>query len=478
MSADRAHIELAAKRNEIAEIVSENALKLKHKQEEIESLKAQLERREDWNLLNKVQEENKLLRGHVNKLRLKEAQLQRLVAVFRAKQEKIERIIGENQGRRQTVVVDEIRAAVAKVAQASKTETLERARQTLLKDDRNMRDLQNGSGFSTPADSDHLATFLSGEVENWKKDALSEYCKILERVQGELEDCELEKSLAVQDRDLAVEQAARLRTELLALQAEFGRQERSLQSYAALVDAKGAEVRRLNSEIDKLRAEHAFLERTVSQRIEKVRKDYEDKVEFLETSLQRINKERDFLSREKSLFADSNLSNEEHMGFLRERVEALTAVLAKLSAENELLRLKFSALKEEFEELSKRLADERRTVQSVKERCAAEIQETVLACQQRIAKMAQFDQSGDQPTAKVSELTPLDFRESSLGWSAVSGDALQTSQLGREPFRKVSTKAALVAFSARQLCRITEVCCEDESGQLADSADFSEHMVC
>jgi len=213
----------------------------------------------------------------------------------------VERILIESAGRKQTGLIEELRVNVGRFTSIKKGDAV-------------------GGALGVSSDHNISDSFVNIQTAEGQE-AMAKYMKIVEQIQHELEDSELEKALILQEREALQTHAAQQQAELVKSREEVGRLERNLQVYIALVDSKGGEVGRLSSELEKIRSEKQFIERNGGQRLEKLRREFEGKVESLEELVRQMQQERKALHREKEHFEDSSLTHEEYKVFLQEKNE-------------------------------------------------------------------------------------------------------------------------------------------------------------
>jgi len=158
--------------------------------------------------------------------------------------------------------------------------------------------------------------------------------------------------------------------------------------------------------------------------------------------------------------------------------------LVSIRTENDFMRLLTKGLREEVEELSQRMDELRKELETTRFKCAIEIQETLLACQERLNQATQpLGKSGGDGlgSRKASEFSPLSIEESALSFSKSQWDdrkgsmgihrawptseLRETSLFSKIEHRKTSIKGALAALTLSRLDTIDEVQLEPDTSE-------------
>ena len=324
----------------------------------------------------------------------------------------MEKLIHQNSGRRKTVFIEELKSNLRKISVVSKNETFQRARMTLAKEDNLVKEMKNQNSPNENSDHDGMANFLTNEVENWKSDLLSEYLNIVDKLQKEIEESEIEKTFLLAQKNELGEKLKSMSGKFKILIEDYSKLERNLNDHMSLADLRLHENQILLIEMRKLKEEKLKTEKKMSVDFEITKVEFERRIEQLENSIKRILNERDFLFHQKTISDNSHVSNEEYQQFQKERIDALNAKIDVFRNENEFLKMKIVSSKEEIGDLQAKIIQKNKVAGEMKIKCAEEMEDVFLACQQKIKKLEEKNNSiGDNAelTTRFTELFARDF---------------------------------------------------------------------
>lgn len=283
---------------------------------------------------------------------------------------------------------------------------------TLAKEDNLVKEMQNQNSSNENSDHDVIANFLTNEVENWKSDLLSEYLNIVDKLQKEIEESEIEKTFLLAQKNELAEKLKSMSGKFKILIDDYSKLDRNLNDHMSLADLRLHENQILLIDMRKMEEEKLKTEKKMSGDFEKTKVEFERRIEQLENSIKRILNERDFLFNQKTISDNSHVSNEEYQQFQKERIDALNAKIDVFRNENEFLKMKIVSSKEEIADLQAKIIQQNKIAGEMKIKCAEEIEDAFLACQQKIRRFEEKDISiGDNAelTTRFTELFALDF---------------------------------------------------------------------
>lgn len=309
--------------------------------------------------------------------------------------------------------MEEIKCSLRRVTVDTTAETYKRFRQTLAKDEGPQKDLNSLNMSNLSSESDQLANFFTNEVETWKKDLVTEYYKIFEKIQKELEESELEKNILNIEKKNLIERIAWIESEFKLLNEETWKMDKTIKHYINLVDFKDDECQKLAKEMTQLREEKSKSEQKYHLELTKIKTETDERINNLENSVKKIVSEKDAILKQKISTDHSNLSNEEFLKFQKEQINDLSLQIEMLKNEASFLRMSLDSQREENNKLIWSISDLRKNMDVLKEKFEVELNEVIINYQIKIAKNEEEFTKRDEnkDNCRFSELFALDFPE-------------------------------------------------------------------